>query len=56
MVYGVTYSTFRIQNYRNPTITDLSTQMAVVTKINWIGNFRIIIQPIKVAVGFYNPK
>lgn len=28
----------------------------VVTKINWIGNFRIIIQLIKVAVGFYNPK
>ena len=28
----------------------------VVTKINWMGNFRIIIQLLKVSIGYYNPK
>ncbi|MGL4368006.1 MAG: glycosyltransferase family 2 protein [Brevinemataceae bacterium] len=28
----------------------------IPTKINWIGNFRIISQLLKVATGYYNPK
>lgn len=28
----------------------------IPTKINWMGNFRIIFQLLKVALGYYNPK
>ena len=28
----------------------------IPTKINWMGNFRIIFQLLKVAIGYYNPK
>ena len=28
----------------------------IPTKINWMGNFRIVFQLLKVAIGYYNPK